>query len=306
MAAPGFFRQTSPSSIDLAADVMTWAASEGAPRPRGRARGGELGLRALSAPPPDLVARASALAARRAAKLGFRAPPLGQTAPFGVGPFVLAAAIGLANDRELADGLATACPPPTGAWDLVLRDALAARALEDAALEADLLDTLRARSPLTSVLDRPPAGAEDEAIVTLDELAAHPDGRRALVRAFSRPGAAPAVRRFRAFVMERLRLRERGPAGMDFVLEVYEAALVFHGEEMRAEIASAHAVVSRDEPDREGIDRALAVASFWGPLANVRRASPEVLRARVCLELDVVIEACRLHRAASRMVGEDA
>lgn len=294
-----------PISLCIVADVLAWVSRRDGVRPRARPLGDELRLVSVLSPSPELVSQAGALAAEHAARLGLRAPPLGQTTPFGVGVWLLVLALGFVDRPELMLSIVALCAPPSGAWDLILRDALVVRALE-AELHEEVLEALRLHSPLSAVFERPAAGGEDAAMVLMDEVALSLDGRRMLVHAFARPTSSPLVWRFRASVMDRLRLRERGPLSLSFVLEVYEAAFVFHGDRIRAQRKGAEEELGRGKPDPKRLEEALAFAAYWGPLSRIRRANPEALRARVYLELEDVLEVCRLHRLSERRLGEAA
>ncbi|MDC0746617.1 hypothetical protein [Polyangium mundeleinium] len=286
----------------IAAEVISWASAPGGARPR-KTPGGEMGYPSLLTPPEPLRDAAAALASIHAAKLGLRAPPLGDGRPLGPGGVVLAAAVGLAETKGVAEALAEACPELSGAWDLVLRDAICARALATS-IDADLADMLRARSPLTAALGRPAPGGEDETITTIAALARHADGKRLVVQTFARPGAPREVRRFRAAAMERLRTGETSL--LDLVIEVYEAGLVFHRERVIEEISAARAVIlGRGDPEAK-IEDALAVAAFYGPLWRIRRAHAELLRTRHGLDLEGMLEGTRLFQLGARLAGEDA
>ncbi|MDI3285135.1 hypothetical protein [Polyangium sp. 15x6] len=286
----------------IAAEVIAWASARGGARPRGKAPLGEMGFPSLLTPPEVVRSAAAALASIHAAKLGLRAPPLGDARPLGPGGVVLAAAVGLAESPSVAEALAEACPELSGAWDLVLRDAITSRALATS-IDADLADMLRARSPLSAALGRPAPGGEDETIATIAALVRHPDGRRLVVQTFARPGAPRDVRRFRAAAMERLRT---GDAGLlDLVIEVYEAALVFHRERVIEEIAAARGVITgRGDPEAK-LEDALAVAAFYGPLGRIRRAHGELVRKRHGLDLEGMLEGTRLFQLGARFSGEE-
>ncbi|TKD03185.1 hypothetical protein [Polyangium fumosum] len=286
----------------IAAEVIAWASAPGGARPR-KTPQGEMGYPSLLAPPQRLRDAAAALAAIHAAKLGLRAPPLGDGRPLGPGGVVLAAAVGVVETKGVAEALAEACPELSGAWDLVLRDAICSRALATS-IDADFADMLRARSPLTAALGRPAPGGEDETIATIAAIARHADGRRLVVQTFARPGAPREVRRFRAAAMERLRTGETSL--LDLVIEVYEAALVFHRERVIEEITAARAVIlGRGDPEAK-IEDALAVAAFYGPLWRIRRAHAELLRTRHGLDLEGMLEGTRLFQLGARLAGEDA
>jgi hypothetical protein len=260
----------------------------------------------LSAPAPA-AEEATALAATRAARLCWRAPPLGDATPPGPGGVLLAAAGAFAASPPLALALVEACPPPTGTWDLVLRDAVVGP-LARAGLDETLSEALRARSPLTAVLDRPPPGGGDAAFALVEKLRRHDDGRRAIAGAFSTPGAPAAVRRFREGVMDRLRT-SGDEAGADLVLQIYEGALVYHRGPTLAEVATAQASLSGREPGAGGeaeIDHALAVAGWWGPLWALRRSAPEALRRRPYLDVEGILEGTRLHGLARALSGGGA
>jgi len=293
-------KRSSSAAAELALEVLAWASGGLATRPQGRTDEAEIGLRALLSPPPALSEAASALASIHAARLGFSAPPLGDARPLGHGALVLAVAVGYAFAPPVALALLEVCPAAEGAWDLVLRDAIASRALA-CPLDGALIDALRVASPLSSALDRPAPGLEDASLETIDRLARQADGRRVVVHAFAEPRASSEARRFRAFVMERLRLM--GDFGRELVLDVYEAALVFHHERVMSEVADACAGLARASAGNAS-EEALAVAAYFGPLARLRRASPEALRQRRYLELQALLEATRLHHLGYRLLGE--
>jgi hypothetical protein len=290
------------SAIDAARAVLAWARrGQGAPpftQPAALVHAPRLDT--LVAPPPEVIAEASALAATRAARLRWAAPPLGDATSPGPGGVLLAGVVAFAPAPPFALALADACPPPTGAWDLVLRDAVASPALA-ARLEEGVADALRAHSPLTAAFGRPAPGGGDQAFSLLDRLRAHPDGRRAIVSVFSAPGAPRTVRRFREGVMDRLRTGDE--AGRDLVLEIYEAALVHHRERTLGDAAAAFAALSGRSDGRVDLDDALAVAGWWGPLWAIRRAWPDALRKRQYLDVIGVIEGTRLFGLAQALTG---
>ncbi len=305
-ADPGASRRTPPGrtspAVAIAAEVITWVMSPGGARPRAKTPEGAMGFVELLSPPASLRSAATAAASIHSAKLGLGAPPLGDGRPMGPGGLVIAAAVGLADVQEVAGALALSAVALSGAWDLVLRDAIVRRALATS-LDEDLAETLRQVSPLSAVLERPAKGCEDATIALLSRISGHGDGRRLVVKAFSRPGASRDVRRFRIDVMERLRTHEE--KSLDLVLEIYEASLVFHRERAMAEIAAAREVIAgRGDPDAK-LEDALAVAAWYGPLARIRRAHADLLRKRHGIDLEGMLEGTRLFQLGARLSGED-
>lgn len=290
------------SAIDAARAVLSWALrGEGPPpflSPAALVHAPQLD--ALVAPPPDVAAQAGALASTRAAKLRWIAPPLGDATTPGPGGVLLAAVVAFAAAPPLALLLADACPPPTGAWDLLLRDAVVGPAIA-AGIDEGVADALRARSHLTAAFDRPPPGGEDAAVALIEMLRGHPDGRRAIVGMLSMAGAARPVLRFREAVMDRLRTGDE--ASRELVLEIYEAALVHYPEPTLAAVAAASAALSGRDVTAADLDDALALAAWWGPLWAIRRAWPDALRRRPHLGVIGVIEGTRLFSLARALTG---
>lgn len=292
---------------------------------------GEVAIAALAQPDEPLRALAARLAAAQAARLGLDTPPLGDgTAP---GPYAiwLAAAVAVRARPELACELARLCPPPLGAWDLVLRHGVVApvlawlealpeaspeaspgalpeapaeaapSALPDARLKAlppALIDALRTASPLTALLEHPAPGDRDRCVQLASELLVHPRGRRLLAHALAAPpgpGArATVVLMWRTHVLDRLRTGTETQRA--FVLDVYEAALAHHRASLLAEVERAHAALAGAAS--HDFERALALAGWWRPLWHIRRAWPESLRERPHLDVYGVLAGLRLHGRA--------
>jgi hypothetical protein len=281
-----------------------------------------LAIAALAQPDEPLRALAARLAAAQAARLGLETPPLGDgTAP---GPYAiwLAAAVTVRGQPALACELARLCPPPEGAWDLVLRHGVVAPvlagslpgdapgalpgALPEALPEAlpgavpeVLMDALRTASPLTALLDHPAPGDRDRCVqLAADVLLVHPRGRRLLAHALAAPpgpGArATVLLRWRTHVLDRLRTGAETQRA--FVLDVYEAALAHHRATLLAEVERAHAALAG--AGSEDFERALALAGWWRPLWHIRRAWPESLRERPQLDVHGVLAGLRLHGRA--------
>lgn len=273
-------------------------------------------IAALAQPAEPLRALATRLAAVQVARLGLAAPPLGDdTAP---GPYGiwLAAAVVARDEPALATELARLCPPARGAWDLALRHAVVAPVLGRAARDGTLagafpgvfpkafIDALRTASPLTSLLEHPAPGEHDHCVkLATDVLLVHAHGRRLLAHALAAPAPrdarGPAIARWRAQVLDRLRVGT--DAQRDFVLDVYEIALAQHRAATLAEIERGHAALA--EPDSPAFERALATAAWWRPLWHLRRAWPESLRERVHLDVHGVLAGLELHGRARALTG---
>jgi hypothetical protein len=302
-------------------------------------RAGEgLAITALAQPDEPLRALAARLASAQAARLGLDTPPLGDgTAP---GPYAiwLAAAVTVRAQYALACELARLCPPPEGAWDLVLRHGVVApvlaglapaalpeqpqalpAALPEArpdalpearpearpdALPHALIDALRTASPLTALLDHPAPGDRDRCVqLAADVLLAHPRGRRLLAHGLAElPGPGPratVVLMWRTHVLDRLRTGTETQRA--FVLDVYETALAHHRASLLAEVERAHAALAG--AGTHDFERALALAGWWRPLWHIRRAWPESLRERPQLDVYGVLAGLRLHGRARALAG---
>lgn len=285
------------NAADTTLRVLRWAHRPVGPPPSGRL----LDVNRLSTPSSALLDAAGALAAVTAARWQLTRPPLGDRRPPGIGGLWLAGVVG---GRE-ADGRAALldhCPTPSGAWDLILRHAICHPAMSH--LDDALAEALRARSPLTGALDRPAAGAEDAALGLIDRWSAQPDGRRVMIRALAAPTDAAAVLRWRADVLDRVRLT--GKAGRAFVYEVYEAAVVLHRADTLARAASAERLLRSPPPEAAALEVALALAAWWGPLWALRRSHGGEIKARPALDVEALIDGTRLHGLARQMGGQAA
>jgi hypothetical protein len=211
-----------------------------------------------------------------------------------------AVAVGARAAPELARLLLRAVPPAGAPAEWLARHGALAPAREY--LPEALADDCLLLSPLTALLARPVEGHVGEAMAVARRFLAHPAGRLALQLQLARPTPDPAVLRWRQTLLDRLRLD--GDAGADFVLDVYEAALVHHLPEVLAQARAARAVLY--DPDAAGddarLDAAQALADWWGPLAALERTHGAALRARPYLGYDYRA-GIALYRLARRLTG---
>jgi hypothetical protein len=266
------------SAIDTAIRVVEWAIAGSGPPPRGDLVDTE-GLGRLD----DRITRALGnLASITAGRLRLRVPPLGDRGPVGPGASLLAAALGVAHVPELARFLLQAVPQPLGEADRVARHGIADRAL--AYLAPPIEDEFRLKSVLTAVLDRPAGEQRGEAIAYASRLIQRLDGRLLLERALARPTLSPEVRRWRRDLLGVLRLEDDG--GQDFVLDVYEAALIDHRQESLDQVSEAQGVLDDPEAsaDSHRLDEALSIAGWWEPLSAVELSDSGALRDRRYLD----------------------
>jgi hypothetical protein len=287
------------SAADTAARVLGWALTGGGPPPGGDLRDTE----ELAAPGPGLAAALGQLAAATAARLRLAWPPLGDAAPPGPTAAVLAAAVGTRSVPELARFLLRAVRPGRSPAEWLARHGVVAPAREY--LPAALADDCLLCSPLTALLTRPVAGQDGEVMAVAQRFLDHPGGRLALQLELARPTTDPAVWLWRQTLLDRLRLA--GGAGVDFVLDVYEAALVHHRPEILAQIRAAHAVLSDPlaSADNNRLDAAQALAGWWGPLSALERTDGAALRARRHLGYDYRA-GIALYRLVRRLTGGPA
>jgi hypothetical protein len=266
------------SAIDTAVRVVEWAIAASGPPPRGDLFNTE----GLARPSDRLTSALGQLASITAARLHLGFPPMGDPGPVGPGACLLAAALGVAQIPELAAFLLRAVPQPSGETDCVARHGIAGRAL--GYLAEPLADEFRLVSPLSAVLDRPVREQRAQAIAYTSRLIRHADGRVALQLALAQPSRSPEVRRWRRELLGVLRLQDAG--GQDFVLDVYEAALIHHRDEALEQLRTARSVLESPaaSADERRLDDALSIARWWEPLSALDRSDSAALRGRRYLD----------------------
>jgi hypothetical protein len=262
------------SSTESALRVLDWALEGEGPPPRGDPHAPE----ALVRPPAPLRAALGQLAAVTAARLRLGAPPLGDDRPLGAGGALMAAALALREIPGLAPLLLSVVPPADTPADWLARHGLVEPALPHLHPGEDAY--WRQVSPLTALLDHPTESEsgwlDAEALAVAVRLGARPDGRRALLMRLAEPTTSVPVRRWRGELLGRLRHGDP-----DFVLDVYEAAMVYHKEETLAQVRLARRVLSRPiGTAEEALQGAVATADWWGALWDVERENLDALRAR--------------------------
>jgi len=257
------------AAVNTALRVLRWAASD----TRGPMPEGPLADAAgLATPGPEVRAEIGRLAAITAARLALAPPPMGDTDPPGLETAIMAAAIG-GHRQEAAIALLRAVPPaPCTGWDLTARHGLVAPVLPR--LVDDLphvADALRDASPLTGVLDRP--GPRSEAVCEdlLDRLREEPSARALLILRFARPAEDPRQSLWRGESLAWLR-----HVDPEFVLDVYETALILFRSEHEIRARTAWAQVLNDGSDK----RAEPTAVWWRALAELEAAEPGLVRRR--------------------------
>jgi hypothetical protein len=279
--------------------MIDWAIGGDGPPPRGDLRDAE----DLAEPPDRLREAARRLVAATAARLRWGHPPLGDPRPLGAATIVLAAILGAPDpDRLQLAGLLLPIldEPDATAGDLVGRHGLLAPALLH--LPEPMADDCRARSPLTAVLERPAPGQESSAVATARRILEDARGRASLQLHLARPTDDARVRRWRAELLDRLWRGDE--AGRQFVLDVYEAAMIHHRPRALEQIDGAGEVLRSSLAARDGaaLRDAMAVADWWGPLWMIHRQDIDALRARPYLHIDF-LEGLRLYQLRRRMMG---
>jgi hypothetical protein len=282
------------SAVDTVRQVLDWAALGEGPPPHGDLDGAEQ----LARPDPRLVLSLARLGAVTAARL--RVAAVEGAPETGLDGLVLAAALGSRQAVELARALVATLPAPCGTWECLVRHGLAATAL--AFVPEEMADDLRAASPLSGLLERPAPGEESAALAWVRRLRGDRQMRQALVVALAHPAAPPAVRRWRAELLDRSRLD--GEDGRSFVLDVYETAILHHEAEWIDVVRAARAVLldPRAVADAERLDEAAAAADWWGALAALDRTHLAEVRQRRHLGYSYR-EALRLHAELRRLRG---
>lgn len=263
--------------------ILHWAITEPAP-------GGN------PPPPPTTSARPresaddpvfllERLARVTAARLRLSDPPLGDGRPTGLEPLMVAAALALRDDPATARQAVFGVDGSGTVRDLMCRHGLVGRALAATPVDAGLRAELLRASPVTALFDHPPPDMRERCGQLLDRFLDHPEGRRTAVAALAAPPSAPETARHRAALLRRFRFT---PGERTVVYEVYETALLHHGELYRRLTDDIRELV-RDSPARLLADDApgrwaRATLDWWEPLAVLARRHPEELRRRRMLQ----------------------
>lgn len=284
------------TAVETATRVAEWAVVASGPPPSGDLSQAE----ELMEPGPALVEALGRLAATTGARLRIDSPALGRSPHVGPAAGVMAAAIGAMGIPRLAEALLLELPLVYHPAEWLVRHGLAIAAHPYSS--SQVLELLRAASPLTALLEHPPQGRKSAADKVADRLLSDVGGRRLLRLTLAEPTSEVAVRNWRASLLDRLRLDEE--VGRPFVLDVYESALVFHSQEHLRQVAAARAVLSDAlaSQDDERLADAHSVAGYWGPLAALDRSNLELLRARRYLGYEYR-EGLALHLLSQRLRG---
>lgn len=248
--------------------ILRWAASDmSTPMP-----GGDLanstGLSDLDSESSRLVGR---LAAVTAARLRMAAPVLGDKRPPGVGAAILAAAVGAFRD-DRSRALLGVLRAPTRVADLLAYHGIVGPV---SMLLPHMGDQLRDLSPLTGVLDRPGPKTSATCESLLDRLRENPDTRAVIVLRFATPPDTPEQSLWRGECLAYTRHEDP-----DFVVDVYETALLHFGREHEIRARAAWRHVLGTGPD----DPARPTALWWRALAELEAAEPGRIRGRTALE----------------------
>ncbi len=101
-----------------------------------------------------------------------------------------------------------------------------------------------------------------------------------------------------------MRLSAGQQSRKDFVLDIYEAMMIYFQQETLTQVNSAATVFSDpDASNNEAVLRdAMASAALWEPLWSIRQAGVDALRERHYLHLDY-LEGIKLFRTAQRLQG---
>lgn len=283
------------SAVETALRVIAWTQRPEARPPQGDAAH----TGALAYPGADLAQALARLALATGAKLRLGAPPLGDPRPVGCGAGVLAAALGALDHPRLARVLLQAVPDTVSGAEWAARHGLVAAAWPH--LPQALRDDFVARSPLTALWFGPAAGRHAEALVVAQRLGEHKAARLALQAHLARPELPAESRGWHTDLLERWRLLdERARA---FVLDVYETAFIHHRVRWLERVRAARErLIDPLARERTGLEEALSIAAWWGPLARLERDDPGALRARRFLSYEYR-EAVALFRLHGRLTG---
>lgn len=261
------------SATNTALRVIEWAMmseGKGETIPQGNLADTEK----LASPSANLIQALEQLTVITAARLRWSMPPLGDNRPIGRENLILAAALGTTNP-QLVRTMLNVLPPPSCYGDWVVRYGLITPALP--LLKQEIADDCRERSPLTAILHRPTAGQETSTVNFVVQLLKNTNTKLSLTLHLAQPTTDIQVRNWRTELLERLRLSEQS-----FVLDVYEAAMIYHQQEAINQVNIAYNVLIDPQAasDEGRLRDALSVANWWQPLWAIERAEIDQLRAR--------------------------
>ncbi|OUL34968.1 hypothetical protein BV372_12740 [Nostoc sp. T09] len=282
------------SAIDTALQVIEWATNQ---EVSGVIPQGDLsGIEKLERPSAKLVQTLQQLSIVTAAKLRWSMPPLGDHRPISLDNIIIAAALGTANP-QLARVLLKAVPAPSCSGDWVVRHGLITPALSF--LKDEIADDCRLLSPLTTVLNRPIPGQENQAVNVGLQLLQNPEAKLSLTLHLAKPTVDIKIRDWRTQLLDRLRL---GKA--TFVLDVYETAMIYHQQEVINQVRTADSIISdrQTAANEEELRDALSIANWWQPLWAIERADVNQLRQRRYLGY-AYREGIKLFNLSQRMLG---
>ncbi|MCP4697647.1 MAG: hypothetical protein GY862_12465 [Gammaproteobacteria bacterium] len=291
------------SATETAIQTINWALAGSGPPPRGDLWNPKALL--ATATTPALREALQKLAVVTAAKLDFGIVSSKNPESLGTGGALLAAALGALHILEDAQALLGAidhqdCSPP----ELAVRHALVAKVLPFLpGKQSDVLGHFRGeclkKSPLTAVLTRPLPSQENEMIAFIYKLLSSSAGLRFLQLAWAAPVSDPDIRNWRIEMLSHLRQTEEDHH-VAFVIDVYEAHLIYYEKETLEEIKKARAVILNPLAARDDakLQEALSIARWWRPLWEVRRSRNDELRKRIYLGYEYLkgLELCSLAR----------
>lgn len=285
------------SATETVLQVIEWAtANQQAP---GVPPQGDLSdLEKLEYPSVQLVQALQQLSVVAASQLRWSMPPLGDGRPIGADNLIIAAALGTANS-SLARTLLNAVLAPSCKGDWVVRYGLITPALPF--LKEEIADDCRQKSPLTTVLNRPISGQESQAINIALQLLKNSAAKLSLTLHLAKPTGDPKVRDWKTELLERLRLVEK-QKNQAFVLDVYEAAMIYHQQEIINQVKTAYNIISDRQAasNEENLRDALSIANWWKPLWAIERADINQLRQRRYLDY-TYREGIKLFNLAQKM-----
>ncbi len=282
-------------------DVLRWAAA-----PKGSPPSGDLnGIESLSKPDGELRNALGDLCVLTASRLRLGNPPLNDPVPPGCVSLLLAALVGAAGNASLPSGMIDVLmkiienePVATHPSEWIARHGVVVFAV--ASLPSEASRTCGIVSPLTGLLRVPVQGKEAQARRLADDLRKHQLGNKALVQLFAEPSDEPAIRNWRADLLDAWRVGS--PQEVDFVLSVYEMMMLHHPTRALAQVAAASRTLSDPlaAKDEAGLLDAISVARWWKALADIDRTMPDRLREHHLLGYSYR-EGVRLHNLSHRL-----
>lgn len=297
------------NATETAIQVIEWSLSHYSHLPP---QGTLLDTNALVKPSDKLVEAMQQLVIISAGKIKLRSPLLGGSyQSLSVDNALLALAIGncLKSPNEAMQLLRHLDQDENNSSEWIFRHTLVAPLLSHLEKGSDeslllLRDEFLRLSPLTRILIKPPSSQQNISIAFIYKLISFSQGRRFLQHHWARPLKNTNYLSWRIDMLLQLRQTEKDEH-IAFILDVYEAYLIYFWKEASHHIKQAQAIISNPllAQDNNKLQMALSIAKWWKPLWEIKRSRNDALRNRYYLDPNKYLQGTKLYILARQLTG---